>query len=299
MFLSLVIFWSKSGNRTRVSSLPGTCSTAELSRSGVESLPLGASVVLPASVLPYFEDWNGFVWILVAPSPTGVKIVPFVPVERVPFVQRDYMVISATFCRSKFRSSSVCWHILFRLSYLIEVIFLFHIGVTDGLRSRYLRLHNPALYRLSYSHHVFIRVRKRNQTSIWEAVTPCSIRWTIRTFSTSTRIRTLAKRVGAAYATVTPYSCVFWGQYWNWTNIPRFCRSGPYQSDNWPCSGTENEIRTHNLWRMKPALSANWAISAFCAPGRIRTYTSRRNQFYRLAGGPIAQLTHISPTSPD
>ena len=33
MFLNLVIFRSKSGNRTRVPSLPWMCSTAELSRS--------------------------------------------------------------------------------------------------------------------------------------------------------------------------------------------------------------------------------------------------------------------------
>lgn len=33
--------------------------------------------------------------------------------------------------------------------------------------------------------------------------------------------------------------------------------------------------------------------STFSAPGRIRTYTLRRDQFYRLAGGPIAQLTHV------
>jgi len=64
----------------------------------VELLPLCLSVVLPSSVLAYFEDWNSLVGILVAPSPTGVKIIPFVPVERIPFVQRDYVVISATFC---------------------------------------------------------------------------------------------------------------------------------------------------------------------------------------------------------
>ncbi len=55
----------------------------------MELLPLCLSVVLPSSVLTYFEDWNGFVRILVAPSPIEVKIVPFVPVEGVPFVQRD------------------------------------------------------------------------------------------------------------------------------------------------------------------------------------------------------------------
>ena len=84
-----MIFRSKNGSRTRVSSLPRTCSPSELSRSEVELLPLCLSVVLPSSVLTHFEDWNLFVRILVASPPTGVKIIPFVPVERVPFIQRD------------------------------------------------------------------------------------------------------------------------------------------------------------------------------------------------------------------
>jgi len=65
------------------------------------------SVVLPSSVLTYFEDWNCFDWILVAPSPVGIKIVPFVPVEGVPFIQRDQVVISAAFRKFELRSVSV------------------------------------------------------------------------------------------------------------------------------------------------------------------------------------------------
>ena len=81
-----MIFRSKSGNRTRVPSLPWMCSTAELSRSEVESLPLGASVVLPASVLPYFLPRNLFVGILITSSPVGVEVQSFVPVEGIPFI---------------------------------------------------------------------------------------------------------------------------------------------------------------------------------------------------------------------
>ena len=52
----------------------------------MESLPLGASVVLPASVLPYFLPWNGFVGILITSSPVGIEVESLVPVEGIPFV---------------------------------------------------------------------------------------------------------------------------------------------------------------------------------------------------------------------
>ena len=81
-----MIFRSKNGSRTRVSSLPRMCSPSELSRSGVELLPLCSSVVLPSSVLTYFEDWNGFVWILVASSPLWIEVESLVPVEGIPFI---------------------------------------------------------------------------------------------------------------------------------------------------------------------------------------------------------------------
>ena len=52
----------------------------------VELLPLSFSVVLPSSILTYFENWNCFVGIFVTSSPIRIKVVPFIPIKRVPFV---------------------------------------------------------------------------------------------------------------------------------------------------------------------------------------------------------------------
>ena len=52
----------------------------------VELLPLCFSVVLPSSVLTYFEDWNCFVGIFVTSCPMRIKVVSFIPIKRIPFV---------------------------------------------------------------------------------------------------------------------------------------------------------------------------------------------------------------------
>jgi hypothetical protein len=52
----------------------------------VELLPLCFSVVLPSSILTYFEDWNCFVRIFVTSSPMRIKVVSFIPIKRIPFV---------------------------------------------------------------------------------------------------------------------------------------------------------------------------------------------------------------------
>ena len=78
----LLFFCGQGGNRTLHNLLAmeirllGTCQPD----SGEVLPPPCFSVVLPSSVLTYFEDWNSFVWVFITSFPVWVKVQSFIPI---------------------------------------------------------------------------------------------------------------------------------------------------------------------------------------------------------------------------
>lgn len=102
-------------------------------------------------------------------------------------------------------------------------------GVTDGLRSRYLRLHKPALYRLSYSHHVFLSLWRESNPHLGGRNSPFySLNYRDFYFPrggrTSGEIRTPNKGFGDPHDTISPHSCIFLRPGQVTILLRRFCR---------------------------------------------------------------------------